>query len=134
MILYCSHCGGKTEYSATKPNFCSFCSEPFVKKGAVAARPVAKQVPGQKSVAERVQEMEEAQDEIPISFDVHTVGSVTPKAGQRIMVDEAFVKSVPSFDRGMDGGGTGFGEADAQLSKAKNEIIDRMINPKTPVR
>lgn len=77
MHLYCS-CGGKTEYSGVKPNFCSFCSEPFVKKVAAAvpvaptpvSRPVVKTVPGRKSIAERIQEMEEAMEDIPTSFEI----------------------------------------------------------------
>ena len=129
MILYCATCGGKTPFEGVKPNFCSFCAEPFVKKGAVAARPATKTTPGVKSIAERVQEMEDAQDDIPPSFDIHATGSATPKAGQRIMVDDAFVKSTPTFDRG-NGGGTGLGETDAQLSKAKQDILDKMLNPK----
>ena len=128
--LICAACGGKTHYEAVKPSFCSFCSEPF-NRVAAAARPAVKVLPG-KSVTERVREMEAAQEEIPVTFDIRAEGAATGVGGQRIMVDQQFLKSVPSFERGGDGG-TGVTEVDSRPSKVKEEVMKRLLDT-TPTR
>lgn len=131
--LFCSSCGGQTPYGALKPSFCSFCSEPFVKKPVVAARPTLRGALPAKSVADRVAEMDAAQEELPISFDIRAEGAAHPKGGQRIIVDDAFVKSVPSFDRSGAGGGTGDVDMDRELSQVRQDAFKRLMDT-TPVR
>jgi hypothetical protein len=74
--------------------------------------------------------MEDVQEEIPSSFDVRAEGSTIGIAGQRIIVDDKFIKSMPSFDRGgASGEGTGDAVADRQLSQAKQEALKRLLDP-----
>lgn len=78
--LYCQSCGSATDYSAVKPAFCSACGESFVKKAAAAAAPFRTTPPAPprsnttmshvKTLAERIVEMEAAQDDIPLTFDM----------------------------------------------------------------
>jgi hypothetical protein len=78
--LYCQSCGGATSFDAVKPSFCSACGDPFVKKtvasittsktSSVAPTHSNTVMPHAKTLAERIVEMEAAQDDIPPSFDI----------------------------------------------------------------
>ena len=67
MKVYCPTCGSGTEYSLTKPQFCSSCGEAFAALSKVPAKRVFKVDP--KNPVRTVQEEVEEEEFIPPSME-----------------------------------------------------------------
>ena len=99
LSTYCQNCGGKNEYTITKPKFCSSCGTPLTQglaeaKGAtplkqsyVQSRPIQKEVHDEDGTdIYEVPDISNLEYEIEVSNSTFTLGSIMPREQKK---DEA---------------------------------------------
>ena len=92
LSTYCQHCGGKNEYTVTKPKFCSSCGTPLaqdlveargatpLKKTHSQARPIQREVHDEDGTdIYEVPNISNLEYEIEVSNTDFTLGSIMPR-------------------------------------------------------
>ena len=92
LSTYCQHCGGKNEYTVTKPKFCSSCGQPLaahlsdikgvtpLKSTSSRARPIQAEVHDEDGTdIYEVPDISNLEYEIEVSNSSFTLGSIMPR-------------------------------------------------------
>ena len=92
LSTYCQHCGGKNEYTITKPKFCSSCGTPLdqgliqargatpLKQKSLRAQPIQKEVHDEDGTdIYEVPNISNLEYEIEVSDTNFTLGSIMPR-------------------------------------------------------